>query len=125
MIQLPNNKFIAWSREVKAFLNPEEEGFKITAAALDNLIGCLNHAAYIIPMARHFLNKLRRKKNSVIRFHRNQTLRLSKEEKIDLELWLSFLQSARNGISLNNLTYQNPSQVGISNLSPFGLGGFS
>lgn len=125
LIRLPSDKFIAWIRKINTFLNPEKEGFKIRAATMDTLIGHLNHATYVILLARHFLNNLRRKKDSVEKYHKNQTLRLSKDEKLDLELWLSFLRNTRKVISLNFLTQRNPTQVGISDSSVFGLGGFS
>ena len=54
----------------------------------------------------------------------NQTFRLDREELEDTILWLIFLAKARIGISLNNLTLQEPSQIAISDSCPFGMGGF-
>jgi hypothetical protein len=92
-------------------------------AELQTLVGRLNHASYIIPLARHFLRRLRQ------RLHINQSARqhmsFSKEELADLLLWTKFLLSARNGISLNNLTLRRPSQIGLSDSCPFGMGGFT
>jgi hypothetical protein len=93
-------------------------------AELQTLMGRLNHASYVIPLARHFLGRLRQ------RLHINQSARqhlsFSKEELADLLLcWTKFLLSARNGISLNNLTLRRPSQIGLSDSCPFGMGGFT
>jgi hypothetical protein len=40
-------------------------------------------------------------------------------------LWTHFLSKARAGISMNLLTLRRPSQVGISDSCPFGMGGFT
>jgi hypothetical protein len=86
-------------------------------------VGRLNHASYVTPLARHFLGRLRQRLHFV-RSDR-QEVTLSKDEIADLLLWTKFLLTARRGISMNLLTLRKPSQIGISDSCPFGLGGFT
>jgi hypothetical protein len=76
----------------------------------------------VIPLARHFLNRIRLRIKD--RRHKNQQLTLRRDDIRDLELWVDFLQQARSGISLNCLTIRKPSKIGWSDSCPFGLGGF-
>jgi hypothetical protein len=55
MILLPNNKFEAWSADLRAIVAAS----KGTYGELESTLGRLNHVAYVTPLARHFLNKLR------------------------------------------------------------------
>jgi hypothetical protein len=50
---------------------------------------------------------------------------LTKEAKITLELWLQLLDKAKRGISLNLLSYQQPTCIVISDACPTGMGGYS
>ena len=59
------------------------------------------------------------------RWIRNQTYRLSDEDRSDLRLWLLLLEKAASGISLNGLTMRNPTMLSVSDSCPFGLGGFT
>jgi hypothetical protein len=86
-------------------------------------VGRLNHAAYVIPLSRHFLGRLRQRLHFIQ--NNRQEVTLSKHELADLSLWAHFLLSAREGISMNLLTLRRPSQVGISDSCPFGMGGFT
>jgi hypothetical protein len=118
LIQLTFDKFVAWSSDISSVL----QAGRATMAELQTLVGRLNHVSYVIPLARHFLGRLRQ------RLHINQSTRqhlsFSKEELADLLLWTKFLLSAQNGISLNNLTLRQPSQIGLSDSCPFGMGEF-
>jgi hypothetical protein len=119
LIQLPIDKFIAWTSDIAAIL----ESSRCTFGELESTVGRLNHAGYVIPLARHFLNRLRLR---VLRhLPKTQQLTLSKDELADLKLWLKFLRLARSGISLNRMTIRRPTQLGLSDSCPFGLGGFT
>jgi hypothetical protein len=118
-IQLPVDKFIAWTTDIATIL----ESSRCTFGALESTTGRLNHVSFVIPLARHFLNRLRLR--TLRRLPKTQQLTLSKEELNDLHLWLKFLNLARSGISLNRLTVRRPTQLGLSDSCPFGLGGFS
>jgi hypothetical protein len=47
------------------------------------------------------------------------------EELADLKFWLKFLNLARSGISLHCMTNHKPTQHGVLDSCPFGLGGFT
>jgi hypothetical protein len=119
LIKLPGDKFVAWSSDIASVL----ETGSATFGDLESLLGRLNHAGYVIPMARHFLNRLRLRIER--RLHKRQRLTLNSEELADLRLWLHFLASAHRGISFNQMTIRQPTRLGFSDSCPFGLGGFS
>jgi hypothetical protein len=52
---LPTNKFDAWLEDMVAM----STNGKTTFGDLETTVGCLNHAAYVIPLAQHFLSRLR------------------------------------------------------------------
>jgi hypothetical protein len=54
VIQLPENKFLAWTRAIDEMLAKP----KVKYTDIEHLIGHLNHAGFIIPMSRHFLGHL-------------------------------------------------------------------
>ena len=55
LISLPENKYIAWSEEIKSMM---EEG-KAKHSILETLVGRLPHLSLIIPAVNHFLSRLR------------------------------------------------------------------
>ena len=118
-VSLPFDKFKAWSTEVSDIVSAG----KCSSKHLESTIGKLNHASHVIPLARHFLNRIR------IRVDRanspKHVLQLSNEELADLVLWQTFLAQAHRGISINNLTIRTPTKVGWSDSCPLGLGGFT
>ena len=118
-ISLPFDKFTAWTNDIQQILDNKASTF----ANLESLIGRLNHAAFVIPLSRHFLHRLRSRLSTPV--HKHQVLRLSSDEIQDLHLWLKYLQLAHDSISLNLLTLREPQMLGISDSCPFGLGGFT
>jgi hypothetical protein len=72
LIRLPGDKFIAWTSDVSTVLSTG----KTTFADLESLVGWLNHAAYVIPLSRHFINRLRLRLNK--RTFAKQELTLSR-----------------------------------------------
>lgn len=54
-LRLPPDKYEAWTRELTAL----RSGHVITYEGADSLVGKLNHTAFLIPLARHFLTRLR------------------------------------------------------------------
>jgi hypothetical protein len=119
LLKLTIDKFVAWTCDLSTVI----QAGRATLAELHTLVGRLNHASYVIPLARHFLGRLRQRLH--ISQSANQHLSFSQEEMADLHLWTRFLLSARRGISLNNLTLRQPSQIGLSDSCPFGMGGFT
>ena len=119
IISLPENKYIAWSKQILDIL----EARRVKAEELEILIGRLNHAAQVIPLARHFLSRLRFAFSKA----RNKWvyIPISKRLEHDLELWLKFLRDAFEGISMNLLTFRQPSKCYRTDSCELGLGGFS
>lgn len=52
LISLPLDKHTAWDRELKEMIDSGRAKF----GDLDSMVGRLNHASYLIPLARHFLH---------------------------------------------------------------------
>ena len=85
------------------------------------LIGRLNHIAFVIPKARHFMSRLRRLEQST---NKRRTVRITNEAKKDSHLWLSFLLRAKDRISLNNIVFKKPTFRGLSEACKTGMGGY-
>jgi hypothetical protein len=54
LVSLPDNKFEAWTAELQAMITSK----RTTYGAIDLMVGQLNHATFLIPLTRHFLNRL-------------------------------------------------------------------
>ena len=119
LISLPENKYIAWSKQITDILIDE----RVKAEDLEVLIGRLNHAAQIIPLARHYLSRLR----FALGKARNKWvyIPISKRLQHDLELWQKFLTDAYEGISMNLLTFRQPTHLYRTDSCELGLGGLS
>jgi hypothetical protein len=74
LVTLPFDKFVAWTSDIRDAIRTRT----ITLGELHSLVGRLNHAAYVIPLSRHFLGRLRQRLH-VIRNNRQQvTLNLKR-----------------------------------------------
>jgi hypothetical protein len=89
---------------------------------LQALIGQLNHTANILPFSRYFIHRLRRLLDSPWQRH---TKAFSPAQKADLQLWLNFLPSASQGMSINLLTFCQPKVTCWSDVSLTGIGGYT
>ena len=118
LVILPLDKFEAWSSDLKEIISKRGGTF----GQLETTIGRLNHAAYIIPLSRHFLNRVRLRLR--VKKHKNQALSLTQDEIDDFELWTVFLSQAHTGISMNQITIRQPTKTCWSDSCPFGIGGF-
>ena len=56
---------------------------------------------------------------------RGHNVRLSRRAKEDLELAIVFLERAKQGVSMNLLTFRTPDIVNICDASEYGLGRFA
>jgi hypothetical protein len=75
------NKFVAWTCDLSTII----QAGRATLAELHTLVGRLNHASYVIPLSRHFFDRLHQRLH--ISQSANQHLSFSKEEMADLHLW--------------------------------------
>lgn len=116
-ISLPEDKFIAWSTQIREVIATES----VTGQTMESLIGRLNHAAYIIPAARHFMNRLRQLEMKARKYRK---AKVTSEVRKDLHLWLNFLTKAKEGISINNVVYRSITSQNLSDSSEFGIGGY-
>jgi hypothetical protein len=118
-LALPLDKFLAWREDIEKVLMAGTCPF----ADLEQLVGRLNHASYVLPTARHFLSRLRSRIEPKYR-KAKRVLKLSEDELSDLSLWIDILSTARSGISLNLLVTRQPDRICWSDACPFGIGGY-
>jgi hypothetical protein len=95
---------------------------KTNSRQLEQLLGRLNHTANILPMMRHFLGCLYK---ALYRSRKTKWISLKISEKMDLSLLRSFLDYAKEGISMNNIVFRKPTHVYQSDASEFGIGGYN
>ena len=120
VVSLPFDKHRAWREDLDQLIDKEE----VTQQEMESMIGRLNHASFLIPLSRHFLNEVRTKCMSAPR-RKGQHLRLSGDESKDMALWRTFLDIAKQGISINLLVLRTPTKIAWSDSCPFGLGGYT
>ncbi len=118
-ISLPEDKAKAWSKSIKTICNHRT---RYQYNELATLVGRLNHVAFIIPQARHFMNRIRAAEQRALK-HRSTFLKT--EEIKDLGLWLSFIRSAEQGISINSIVFRRPTSISITDASETGMGGYN
>ena len=120
VVALPFDKHKAWTEDLGKLVHTGQA----TQQETESMIGRLNHASFLIPLSRHFLNEVRAKCLSVPR-RKGQHIRFTEEELNDLKLWLEFLNTAKGGISINLLVLRTPTRIAWSDSCPFGLGGYT
>ena len=118
-VSLPDDKFRAWTEDISRL---EAEG-TCQFQDLEQLVGRLNHASFVVPITRHFLGRLRAPLDA--RGSRHNRIRLGTEVRSDLTLWKGILERANNGISMNLIVTREPDRVCWSDACPFGIGGYS
>ena len=117
-IFLPIDKASFWIIDLKSILRKD----KVNAKFLERNIGRLNHAGYILPTGRYFLNRLR---HLLTRCHAYGTQSLNEHVREDLKLWIELLEIAyTKGVDINNLTFTKPTDVTFSDACETGMGGF-
>jgi hypothetical protein len=75
LVALPQDKFEAWLKSLDAIISMRD----CLKEALKSLQGQLNHAPFVIPLARHFLTRIRALKNS----RSNKQCRLHEREELE------------------------------------------
>jgi hypothetical protein len=119
VLMLPGDKFTAWTQDIVDALSSGT----ILFGDLESLVGRLNHSAYVIPLARHFINRLRKRIDR--RHPKSQQFTLTTAELLeDLVLWMQLLRKANDGLSLNRIVRRQPTRIKFSDSCPYGMGGF-
>ena len=129
-VSLPEDKFIAWTNDVRAARTNPTTARK----ELEQLLGRLNHASYVIPLARHFLSRIRESidprgggaaRGEPAPRGGRRSVCLTREARSDLKLWESLLRKTRVGVSVNLLTTRQPDRICWSDACPLGIGGYN
>jgi len=124
-VSLPTDKFRAWMEDLEGIIRSRTSTLK----ELESLVGRLNHASFLIPLGRHFLNGLRARIPSDSgrrsRTWSSKLVKFNQDDLEDLRLWERLLTKANEGISMNLLTIRNPTHIAWSDSCPFGLGGYT
>jgi hypothetical protein len=119
LIQIPNDKYLAWIGDIDRFLHNK----KVKHHEMESLVGRLNNVGYIIPLGRFFLGDLRK------HIHRSKNkwsrITLQHKEIAVLRLWKKLLRKANNGINMNLLTIRQPTNITVTDACLSGMGGFS
>lgn len=118
LVHLPEDKYIAWTKQIKRILSAEWTTHK----ELESLIGRLTHLSVIVPHVKHFLSRLR---HLMERAENRRGIKVAKVYADDLKLHLDFLAVARQGISMNLLVHRRPTRAYRSDACPAGIGGYS
>ena len=117
-VYLPGLKTLRWITDIDSVLSKDRVGSK----QLESLLGKLNHAAFIIPLSRYFLNRIRHSEKMAAKFGPQK---LSLGTKGDLELFKDFLSiMSDRGTSIQNITHSAPDIICWSDACEYGLGGF-
>ena len=118
-VSLPADKHRAWTGDLRDIRSRARR--RATAKELESTIGRLSHAAYVVPNSRHFLGRLYRASE---RANAHGSVKLSPAQWEDLGLWLSFLDAALNGVSINRLVARWPTRIVRVDACRQGIGGY-
>ena len=117
MINLPDSKHTAWQNDIDYFL----ASTLVKAKELEQMLGRLNHVAFIIPLMRHFLNHIHCLFNKAAKSKCGRA-RMTEEVRDNLKLCSEFLTTAHAGISMNLIVFRKPTHEYVSNASEHGIG---
>ena len=118
-VYLPQLKTLRWINELDELLSLE----RVRQKQLESMLGKLNHAAFIIPLSRYFLNRLRHTETLSKKFGPQK---LSQGTREDISLFKDLLSiMSLEGSSIQNITHSLPDIFCWSDACEFGLGGFN
>ena len=116
-IGLPIEKVKAWIQSINEVIDK----MIISWDEAKTLVGRLNHVGFIIPCARHFLNRIRRLE--YVADKHGQAMILP-GALADLKLWIKFLERAGQGMSINAIVFRKPTTITLSDACEYGMGGY-
>jgi hypothetical protein len=115
-ISLPDDKAVGWIQQIREVRRQKHIKWK----PISQLVGRLDHVCYIIPAARHFMNRLRRISAKAEKY---KTAIVTNEAKQDLALWEKLILRAQRGISINNVIFRVPTSINLSDSCERGIAG--
>jgi hypothetical protein len=118
LVQLPKNKFMAWTNMIKLVIHRGTT----TTKEVESIIGRLGHLGMAIPFVHHFLSRLH---DLQVQAKSRRSIPITKECQRDLELMINIIRIAHDGISMNIIVYWQPTHIYCSDSCPAGLGGYS
>ena len=119
IVSLPLHKYKAWDAQIASVLSQKS----VSEEVLASVLGRLENVAIIVSMLGHFLNNIRHLQLKAERKQHN--VMIGSRVKEDLRLARCFLSRAQQGISMNLLTFREPTIVHIGDASEHGLGAFA
>jgi len=93
LVKVTLDKYTTWSKSISSVVSSNTTCHE----KMETLEGRLNHCGFIITLARNFLHKTR---SLIIRIKNCKLAQISNKESQYLNLWLTFLKSAYEGISI-------------------------
>ena len=119
-VHLPKHKLREWLIDIDSAINTKS----LSTKTLESIMGRLNHAGYVLPFGKYFLNRLRTKlKNSLRMKFKFTNLNISEIE--DLKFWRKLLFIANiQDIDINHITFTVPSITCYSDACEHGMGGY-
>ena len=149
LLRLPYEKKVGWTKQVQELLDKR----KTTFANLRSLNGKLLHAIKGIPLASHWLGRLREYQTFIERTYRQKQAAKTADQQqqdsdnpkrsnrdtpppfyrynvpesliADLKMWRTLLSHSHEGISLNRLVCRVPTHLYHADSCPEGMGGYS
>jgi hypothetical protein len=119
-IALPPNKANGWSASIDKILTERTA----PAKDLEQLVGRLEHASYVIPGSSYFLGDIRAAKDAAVRSKTSRCI-LRETVRQDLHLWKELLQYAKDGMSMDMLTTRHPNHWCRNDACARGIGGYN
>ena len=117
LAQLPPHKCLAWSGDLQNFIDRKT----ISHDDLISLIGKLENVITIVTMMGHFMNNLYSLEEKAFAAIPH-SVKIPQRAKEDAKLHRTCLEKARQGISMNILTFRKPTHVIIGDACEHGLG---
>ena len=119
-VYLPKEKYIAWKTLIDEMITSKN---RVQQKPVESMIGKLNHAAFLLPHSRYFLNNLRKLQSNCEKYGAQH---MNENTKNDLALWKDILKNASTkGVSINLLTYTEWDEATYTDACEHGIGGFN
>lgn len=119
LVRLPDHKYKAWTSELQYAIKQKN----ISEGKLLSILGRLENVATIMVPLGHFLNNIRQLQIQAT--EKQHTVRISRRAREDMKLALEFLTYVKEGVSMNTLTFREPTVTYIGDASKYGIGAYA